>query len=87
MPLFTVAFNEITDEEVVDVTLGDVDDRENGRKNRENTKKSPYNGIQELKIVGILGQNYVLGMTVEEYESVDSCLLIAFDKDKRVASF
>ena len=45
MPLFTVAFNEITDEEVVDVTLGDVDDRENGRKNRENTKKSPYNGI------------------------------------------
>lgn len=29
-------------------------------------------------MVGVLGQNYVLGMSVEEYEAVDSCVLIAF---------
>ncbi len=44
-------------------------------------------GVEELRVVGVLGQNYVLGMSVEEYEAVDSCVLIAFGTEKKVTSF
>ncbi len=44
-------------------------------------------GVEELRVVGALGQNYVLGMSVEEYEAVDSCVLIAFGTEKKVTSF
>lgn len=51
------------------------------------SSKYTYKGLEEIKIVGVLGQNYVLGMSVDEYESVDSSILIAFDREKKVVSF
>ena len=76
-------YNEITDEEVVEVGMREGQEK----KQREKGNKQVYDGTEQLRIVGVLGEKHVLGMTIEEYQAVDSCLLIAFDKEKKVASF
>jgi len=84
MPEFTVAFNEITDEEVVEVKMEEV----RGKKEEiQKQRGGVYKGLKAVKIVGVLGENYVVGMTAEEYEAVDSCLLVALGEDNNVVSF
>ncbi len=87
MPQFTVAFNEVTDEEVVEVTLTEKDELNSKKKSNATKNISPYKGLYEIKVIGVLGQNYVQGMTVDEYEAVESSVLIAFDQEKKVVSF
>lgn len=66
-------------------------DRNENSSNLENQKinesRQIYKGLESIKIVGVLGQSYVLGMTVDEYESVDSCILVAFDNEKNIIGF
>lgn len=38
-------------------------------------------------MIGVLGGDYVKGMTVEEYEAVEGCILVTIDNDERVHSF
>jgi hypothetical protein len=64
-----------------------VNQVERSEKTKRNENSRIYKGLESIKIIGVLGQSYVLGMTVDEYESVDSCILVAFDHEKNVIGF